>query len=76
MNNGSGIGSTNINLIVIFIYSCHLPAWYCIDVVRKNLVSVKGKVLQMTDILNTWVEVFIWVKWDVDFCQGCQNVSH
>ena len=34
------IGSTYIPLIYIFLYSYHLSARYCIDVVRKNSVLV------------------------------------
>ena len=35
-----GIGSTYIPLIYIFLYSYHLSARYCIDIVRKNSVLV------------------------------------
>ena len=33
-------GSTNNPLINIFLYSCHLSAWCCIDIVRRNSVLV------------------------------------
>ena len=35
-----GIGSINNPLIYIFLYSHHLPAWYCIDIVKRNSVLV------------------------------------
>ena len=38
-------GSTNNPLTDIFLYSHHLSAWYCIDIVRRNswlLMGVKG----------------------------------
>ena len=34
------IGSTNYPQIDIFLYSCHLSGWYCIDIVRRNSVLV------------------------------------
>ena len=34
------IGSTNYPQIDIFLYSHHLPARYCIDIVRRNYVLV------------------------------------
>ena len=35
-----GIGSTNNPMIDISLYSHHLSAWYCIDIVRRNSVLV------------------------------------
>ena len=32
----SGIGSTYNPLIDIFIYSHHLSAWYCIDIIKEK----------------------------------------
>ena len=34
------IGSINNPLIDIFLYSHHLSAWYCVDIVRRNSVLV------------------------------------
>ena len=35
-----GIGSTYNPPVDIFLYSHHLSAWYCIDIVRRNSVLV------------------------------------
>ena len=35
-----GIGSINNPLIYIFLYSHDLPAWYCINIVKRNSVLV------------------------------------
>ena len=38
-----GVGSTNNPIIDILLYSHHLTAWYCIDIVRRNSVLVTCK---------------------------------
>ena len=34
-----GIGSTDNSLIDIFLYSYHLPAWYCINFGKEKFCS-------------------------------------
>ena len=52
------IGSITNPLIDIFLYSHHLSAWYCIDIVRRNSVlithGVKGLETAWQSPTNKW----------------------
>ena len=49
-------GSINNPQIDIFLYSHHLPAWYCVDIVRRNsvLVTHKSERVKANYLQTTW----------------------
>ena len=68
-----GIGSTN-PMIDILLYSHHLPAWYCIDIVRRNSVlitcgSERVKIVWCVLVFNT-ASIKTWVTKTRDNVKG------
>ena len=68
-----GIGSTN-PMIDILLYSHHLPAWYCIDIVRRNSVLVtcgseRVKIVWCVLVFNT-ASIKTWVTKTRDNVKG------
>ena len=52
-----GTGSTTNPLIDIFLYSRHLSAGYCIDIVRRNSILVTDGSYKGLRLITKWLSM-------------------